>query len=64
MTDQALGAALTQAIVLERDARAQWQAATTLAERDAALLVVRHTTAVIRSLEQWMAARLAVIAQT
>ena len=58
MTDQQLVDALTAAIVLERDARAHWQTpGMTLAERDAALTVVRHTTVVIRSLEQWIAVR-------
>lgn len=64
MTNDAIAAALTQNIVLERAARAHWQAAVTLAERDAALLVVRHVTAVIRSLEDWIATRAQALAQT
>lgn len=57
MTDGALASSLAEALVLERDARAHWQAAPTVAERDAALTVVRLVTPVIRSLEQWMTAR-------
>lgn len=58
MTDPQIVAALTSAVVLERDARQHWQAPDVpAAERDAALSVVRHTTAVIRSLEQWVAVR-------
>lgn len=64
MTDQAIGVALTHATALEREARAYWQAAPTRAEREAALLVVRQTTAVIRSLEQWIAARAQALTQT
>ncbi len=45
------------AAALEAAARAHWQAAPTLAERDAALAIVRQVTPVIRSLEQWIAAR-------
>ena len=59
MTDARLQEELTRALVLEREARAYWQAhGTPLAEQQAALAVVRHTTAVIRSLESWMATRL------
>ncbi len=58
MTDTRLLAALTWAVVLERDARAAWQAPETGAvERDAALDTVRHVTPLIRSLEKWTAAR-------
>lgn len=57
MTDQALGAALTDAERLEMAARAHWQAASTVAEREAALLVVRHVTSVIKLLKDWIAAR-------
>ncbi len=58
MTDTAIAAALTEAIVLERDARKHWQAPGVPAvERKAALDVVRHVTVVIRSLEKWIAAR-------
>lgn len=63
MTDEALSTALTQSIVLEKSARARWQAAPTIAEREAALLVVRHITAVIRALEEWIVAR-STVAQT
>lgn len=64
MTDVALGAALTEAERLEKAARAHWQAAATLEEREAALLVVRHDTAVIRALKDWIAMRAQVLAQT
>jgi hypothetical protein len=64
MTEAALGAALTQAAELERAARAHWQAAETLAERDAALRVVRHATAVIVSLKDWIATRAQALAPT
>lgn len=58
MTELQVQAALTQVILLERDARAHWQAsATPAAEQQAALDVVRQTTAVIRSLERFVAAR-------
>lgn len=58
MTDAQVQDALTRALVLERDARAHWQAPHTPApERQVALDVVRKTTAVIRSLEQLIAVR-------
>ncbi len=44
MTDEAIGAALTDAERLESAARAYWQTAETVAERDAALLTVRLIT--------------------
>ena len=59
MSDDALATALTQAIVIEKAARAHWQAAAALAEREAALLVVRQVTPVIRALEDWVAMRAA-----
>ena len=57
MTTGQIGEALTHATGLEQAARAHWQAAPTLAERDAALAIVRQVTPVIRALEQWIAAR-------
>lgn len=63
MTDQQIGAALTQAVVLEREARAHWQVAPDVAERDAALSMVRLVTPVIRALEQWITARALRVAQ-
>lgn len=57
MTDHALAAALTDAERLEKAARARWQSAPTVAEQQAALLVVRHVTATIKALKDWIAAR-------
>lgn len=64
MTDDAIAAALRQAIGLERDARAHWHAAPTVDEQQAALEVVRHSTATIRSLEKLTAARMPTVART
>ena len=63
MTDDQIASALAHTLVLERDARSYWQAATMADERDAALSIVRLTTPVIRSLEQWMTARAQRVAQ-
>lgn len=57
MDDGDLAVALAAALVTERDARAHWQAAPTLAEQQTALAVVRLVTPVIRCLEQWITAR-------
>ena len=59
MSDDDLAQALAFALVLEKRARVYWQStpAPSLDERDAALTVVRHATAVIRSVESWMAVR-------
>ena len=64
MTDQGLGAALTESERLEKAARAHWQAADTVAEQQAALLVVRHATAVMKSLKDWIAMRAQLLAST
>jgi hypothetical protein len=62
VTDVAIGAALTQAIGLERQARAAWQDAETAMEKQAAQLVMRQTAAVIGTLKDWLAARAQVAA--
>lgn len=57
MTDAEIGQALAEANALERRARAHWQTATTIGEQQAALLVVRHATAVVKALKDWLGAR-------
>jgi hypothetical protein len=59
MTDtRELVEALQQAAALEQRARAHWTAHKhDVPERDASLVMVRHATALKRSLEQWIAAR-------
>jgi len=58
MDAQILAEALRDATALEERARAHWKAhADDVPERDGALVVVRHTTALRRALEQWIAAR-------
>lgn len=59
MDDHQLAIALTEADRMERDSRAYWSSlpVDNLAERDAALIVMRHATALKRSLEQWISAR-------
>ena len=66
MSDDDLAQALAWALVLEKRARVYWQStpAPSLNERDAALTVVRHATAVIRAVESWMAVRAEVTAKT
>ncbi len=64
MTDQALGVALSEAERLEKAARAHWQTAATIAERDAALWTVRLVTPVIRALKDWIAMRAQALAET
>lgn len=55
---QQLAEALEGATALERRARAHWEAhKDDVPERDASLVVVRHATALKRSLEQWISAR-------
>lgn len=55
-TDAQLAEALDTAQTLERGARAALET-TDLAERDAALIVTRHVTALRRSLESWIGTR-------
>ena len=64
MSHDDLAQALEFALVLEKRARIYWQMspAPSLDERDAALTVVRHATAVIRAVESWMAVRAEVTA--
>lgn len=57
MTDRQLAELLAAAKATERDARAYWQQIADVAEKDAAIVVVRHVTALRRSLEAWMATR-------
>lgn len=58
MTDRDVALALGQATEMERVARLHWDAhREDLPERDASLVVLRHATALKRSLEQWISAR-------
>lgn len=67
MTDRDLATALVATSQAERAARTHWEAlcrvesgtatSATVPERDAALVTVRHATALKRALEQWIAAR-------
>jgi len=58
MNAQQLAEALRDATALEARARAYWTAhKDDLPERDASLVIVRHATALRRSLEQWISAR-------
>lgn len=60
MDDQAVAEALAEARGLEAQARAHWTAsaaAEDLAEQDAALVVVRHVTALRKALEAWIGTR-------
>lgn len=58
MTDRDLAAALEHAAEVERASRAHWTASSEdVPERDAAIMVMRHSTALKRSIEQWIAAR-------
>lgn len=58
MSDHDLAAVLARAIDIEQRSRAYWQACgTDLAEKDAALHIVRHITGVRRSLETWISDR-------
>lgn len=59
MTDRDLGLALGEAKRLEESAIAHWKATRQedLAEKDAALVVRRHATALRISLERWAGVR-------
>jgi hypothetical protein len=57
MTDRDLAQALTRAVESEHSARAYWGSTTDVAERDSALIVVRHVTALRKSLETWIGLR-------
>ena len=59
MTDRELAEGLAETMSLERRAREYWAAtaAANLPERDAALVVVRHTAALRQAFERWIAAR-------
>lgn len=57
MTDRELATALTRIGEIEQAARAHWAQTAQLAEKDAALVAVRHATALRRSLESWIATR-------
>lgn len=59
MTDRELATVLVETTHLERRARAYWDGLDRddQAERDAALVTVRHATALKRGLEQWITAR-------
>ena len=57
MVDRELAVALTQARDIESEARASLET-DDLVERDAAVIVLRHTVALRRALEQWIGDRL------
>lgn len=59
MTDRQIAEALTQAQQVESESRRYLTAlpATDLAERDGALVVMRHATALRKSCEVWLSAR-------
>lgn len=57
MTDRDLAQTLTQAVESERTARAYWAGTSDAAERDSALIVVRHVTALRKALETWIGLR-------
>lgn len=57
MHDDRLASALTSAMEIEGEARETWASTTDLPDKDAALVVVRHATALRRSLEAWIAKR-------
>lgn len=58
MTDREIAETLATATVTEQKARAHYMSSVgDLPERDASLVVVRHATALKRSLEQWISAR-------
>ena len=49
--------ALEKALWIETDARARWHGSTDVPDRDAALIVGRHATALRKALEGWIARR-------
>ena len=57
MTDAEVAGALVAAMLIESEARDYWQQTPDLPERDAALIVGRHATALRKSLEGWIARR-------
>jgi len=59
VTDRELATGLLETTHLAKRARATWDATAPddQAERDAALITLRHATALTRSLEQWITAR-------
>lgn len=57
MTDCDLAQTLTQAVETERTARDHWASTKNVAEKDSALIVVRHVTALRKSLETWIGLR-------
>lgn len=57
MQDDRIVSALTAATAIEQDARRTWAETEDLPDRDAALIVGRHATALRRSLEGWIARR-------
>lgn len=58
MTNDRVAQALSDVLDLEADVRRWWQASgDDLAERDAALIVGRHATALRKALEGWLARR-------
>ena len=59
MTDVELATALKHTIDLEAGARTVWQHARAddLVERDNALIVIRHATAMRKSIERWIGIR-------
>jgi len=57
MDDRRVARALVEAMGIEADARETWQGTDDLPEKDAALVVGRHATALRKALEGWIARR-------
>ncbi len=57
MTDRDLAQTLTYAAATERTSRAYWAATVDVEEKASALIVVRHVTALRKSLETWIGLR-------
>jgi len=57
MTDRDLAVALATTLQVEGQARATWVGTEDLPDRDAALVVMRHATALRKSLEGWISKR-------
>jgi len=57
VTDAAVAAAVTQSLAVEHAARATWAGTEDLPEKDSALIVLRHATALRKSLESWIGRR-------
>ena len=57
MSDSDIAAALASALDTEARARATWERTTDLPDKDAAVVIMRHATALRKSLEGWIGKR-------